>query len=664
MTPSRPTRFFGAAVLSAALIALPPPTTATAAPSAEPAAAGCDGPAYETFGEASTTGAIVGAVTLDDHAYVVTRGLRPPLLAEIDLTTNKVVREFRLPEAPGTTQPEGAWATAVSGGKIYIGTYPVPDLYQFDPATGEVTWLHSFGDPGGFVWSLDAAPDGTLYAGTSLDGKVWEYKPDTGEVRDFGVLVPGEHYVRTVAADDEYVYAGLLDKAKLMAIDRSDGTVRELASGSGGFGTVAEHGDRVLTGNGSKLLDMNKDGGDLRTVDLNEQSLDSFAFAPDGTAYLSTRPNGKIYRYRTDDGSLTEVGAPIPGDETRRLVLRGDTLLGFSGSGSMWALDLATGEAEVTDLIDAGLTTGPERPQSMLLGSRGGLYVGGNFSITVHNVHSGEQRRIWVAGEPKAMVRRGDKIYAALYPSGQIIELDQRTDAVRSLGPLGHDQKRPWDIEYDPVTDKLLVASSPIGANLKGALSIVDPDSGEKQVYQDVIPDQGLMSLSLDSKAGIVYLGGDVLGGGGTPPVKTAASVAAFDLDSRTVRWQVDPVAGYRTLQDIKIHGGVLYGVYKRNASWFAMDAATQKITAQGPLAGYGEITVHRGQVFTSTYREGGNVHLLSEDGRKLATGLGDEWFTNPQLHFVPGTWDAWAIIGRDLARIRLDPDCPMVIIE
>jgi len=277
----------------------------------------------------------------------------------------------------------------------------------------------------------------------------------------------------------------------------------------------------------------------------------------------------------------------------------------------------------------------------------------------VRNLRDGGQRRIWVPGEPKAMVRRGNKVYAALYPSGQIIELDERTDAIRSLGYLGHGQKRPWDLEYDPVTDKLLVATAPLGADLKGALSIVDPDTGDTQVYVNVIPDESLMSLSVDSAAGIVYLGGDVLGGGGTPPVKTAASVAAFDLNSRTVLWQTDPVAGYRTFQDVKVYEGVLYGVYKRTASWFAMDLTTRAITAQGPLPGYGEIEVHRGRVFTSTYFGGGNVYLLSDGGRRIATGLGDEWYTNPQLAFIPGTWDAWALVGRDLARIRLDPRCP-----
>ncbi|MEU4228021.1 hypothetical protein AB0F17_27340 [Nonomuraea sp. NPDC026600] len=636
------------------------PALLTAPTAAAAVAVDCDSPGVETFGPASVTGAIVGAVVHEGHAYVVERGPKPPVLADIDLATRKVVRSVTLPDGPATGEAEGGWATAVSGGKIYVGTYPVPDLYSFDPATGEVKRLHSFGKNGGFVWSLTAAPDGTLYAGTYPDGKVWEYVPSTGAVRDFGVLAAGERYVRAVAADAEHVYAGLLDKAQLVSIDRATGAVTRLATGPTGVGAVAEHGDRVLAASGGTLIDVRKDGTDARQPALAEGSLDMLTVAADGTVYTTTRPDGAVYRYRPGDTTLTKIAEPpSPGDETRRLQLLDDnTLFGVSGSGGMWWLDLRTGKSEFVDLIEAGLPAGAERPQSMLLVPNRALYIGGHFSMEVRDLRTGEKRRFRLPGEPKDLVRRGNKIYAAMYPSGQILSIDIRTDQVRGLGYLGHDQQRPWDIEYDPLTDKLLVASAPLGAKLSGALSVVDPDTGKMDVYVDVIPGQSLMSLSLGF--GVVYLGGDVLGGGGTPPVKTSASVAAFDLRTRKVRWQVDPVPNFRTFQDIKVHNGLLYGVYKRDSgAWIALDLATKKVVSQGKLSGYGELTVHRNKVFVSTFFGGGNAYELGTTEKLLATGLGDEWYTNPQLHFEPGSWRAWALVGRNLARIRLNPACP-----
>ncbi|SEG97234.1 PQQ-like domain-containing protein [Nonomuraea solani] len=649
----------------AVLAALAVTLSLTAVP-AEATPRTCDRPRVETFGPASVTGAIVGAAVHEGRAYVVARGQKPPVLAEIDLATRKVVRSVRLPDAPATGEPEGGWATAVSGGKVYVGTYPVPDLYSFDPATGEVAHLATLGRNGGFVWSLAAAPDGTLYAGTYPDGRVKEYVPATGAIRDFGVLAAGERYVRAVAADAVNVYAGLLDKGRLVAIDRATGAVKELAQGTAGIGVVADHGDRVLAVSGPTLIDVRKDGTDIRRVALGSGSLDALTVAPDGTVYGTSRPDGAVHRYRTGDGAITKVAdPPSQDDETRRLALVDDhTLVGFSGSGGMWSLDLRTGVPDFTDLIEAGLPSGPERPQSMLLVPGRAVYVGGHFFMDVRDLRTGKQRRFRVPGEPKDLVRRGDKIYAAIYPSGQIISIDLRTDRVRGVAHLGHDQQRPWDIEYDPVTDKLLVASAPLGGRLEGALSVIDPRTGRVDSYLGVIPGQSLMSLSLDSRRGVVYLGGDVLGGGGVTPVKTTASVAAFDLRTRKVRWQADPVPNMRTFQDIKVHDGLLYGVYKRDSgAWIALDLATRTVKHQGTLSGYGELTVHRGKVFASTFFGGGNAYELGAETRHLATGLGDDWYTNPQLHFEPGSWRAWALSGRHLARIDLDPRCPLLTI-
>ncbi|GAA2769396.1 hypothetical protein [Nonomuraea dietziae] len=96
-------------------------------------AATCDAPAITRYGPASLTSALVGATVHEGRAYIVGRGQKPTLLSEIDLATRKVIRNVRLPG-----ESEGGWATTVSRGRIYIGTYPSPDLYSFDPATGEV----------------------------------------------------------------------------------------------------------------------------------------------------------------------------------------------------------------------------------------------------------------------------------------------------------------------------------------------------------------------------------------------------------------------------------------------------------------------------------------------------------------------------------------------
>ncbi|WP_181019505.1 hypothetical protein [Nonomuraea typhae] len=117
-----------AVALAAAVLVSPQPAGAVA----------CDTPRVERFGAASVTGAIVGAAVHDGRAYAVTRGQKPPVPAEIDLGTRRVTRSVTLPDAPAAGEAEGGWATAVSGGKVYVGTYPdgrVSEyvLWQTDP---------------------------------------------------------------------------------------------------------------------------------------------------------------------------------------------------------------------------------------------------------------------------------------------------------------------------------------------------------------------------------------------------------------------------------------------------------------------------------------------------------------------------------------------------
>ncbi|UUS34420.1 MULTISPECIES: PQQ-binding-like beta-propeller repeat protein [Streptomyces] len=640
----------------AALLAVVSPM----APAHAAAAADCAGTGVERFGAASVSGAIVGAVVHEGRGYVVTRGQTPPILAEYDLATKKVVRQVPLTDWPGTVAPEGAWATVVSGGKIYIGTYPAPLLYRFDPATGKAQYLKTLGGARGTIWSLAAAPDGTIYAGTNPDGRVWEYDPADGAAKSWS-LATGEHHVRAVAADATNVYAGLLDTKQLLAVNRSTGAVRVLAQGDTGFSTVSVGRTRLRAGSGSTLYDMKTDGSDVRKVSLGSNSADSIGVAPDYTAYISTRPAGHVFSYRTGDAAPTLVGTGKPQDETRHLAVDGTTLTGFAGSGGVWTMDLTTGRSAHTDLVAAGLAVGAERPHSILLHTDGTVWVGGHFGITVHDPAARTSRGIWVPGEPKAMARVGDRVYAALYPSGEILEIDPRDgDRVRSLGALGHGQQRPWDMEYDPTTGKLLVASVPPGPNLKGALTVIDPVARTMKVFVDVIRDQGLTTLSAGPN-GVVYVGGDVLGGGTAVSTRSTAAVAAFDLATEKVLWETEPLPDNRTLQDVKVHDGLLYGVLKRNAGWFVLDLRTRQVLRHGTLSGYGEIEVHQGQVVASTYFGGGNVFLLGPglaEPRKLATGLGDEWHTDPQLAFEPAGWHAWTLVGRQLARLRLDPAC------
>lgn len=617
--------------------------------------------AVQEFGPASTAAPLVGATVLGERAYVVTRGLDPAVLAELDLRTRHVRRTVPLPTG------DGAWATTTSRGHLYVGVYDVPDVYRFDPRTGDLERVARLGGGPGFVWALTTAPDGTVYAATYPDGGIWEIDPRNNSAQRIARPVPGAQYARYVAADDTHVYASVYSPGRLVAVDRTTHRVRDLSPvREAVYGPIVVDGDRLTTTAAHKLMTMRTDGTDVEMAELpaSEVLVDAFAVGSDGTTYATTRRSGSVHRHRPGASELVRLATPSPGDEHRAVIALDDTtLFGVTGSGAVWWLDVESGRDEVLDLVEAGLPPGPERPHSIAYGAGPTVYVGGHWGVEVHDLDSGRRDRVRVPGEPKAMVVHDGLVYLAMYPSAEILVLDPATRRVRRVGRIGHGQQRPWDLDYDKRTGLIVVASAPETGSLAGALTVLDPRTGRMDVYPGVLDDQAVMSV--DAVDGIVYLGGDVLGGGGVPATRGSASVGAFDLRSRQLLWEVEPLPGHRTIQDLVVYGGVLYGVMKREPGiWFAMDLRTRELRQRGSVGGYGATFVHRGRVFASVFPDA--IYRLGPDLAEpvaVAKDLGHQWSTKPQVapESGAGSWYGWGLRGRDLARIRIDPWCPVL---
>ncbi|GAA1124837.1 hypothetical protein GCM10009630_23440 [Kribbella jejuensis] len=657
MTISRRTALTGAlAGTTLAAVDLPAraagPTDGSGLTAAPLADGPIDGTTLPSYGPAVTTAAVVAMAVLNDHAYVISRGIVPPRLTEIDLTTRRVTRTVELPVG------EGGWGITVAAGKVYAGLYPVADVYCFDPADGSVTRVGGLAGPGGFVWDMTTAPDGQVFAVSYPNGAVWQIDPATNTPKQLGTPVRGAQYGRYVGAAGNYVYAGIYTPSQLVGYDRTTKTFRDLtpaASRGQNFGPFAAGDDRLYVGSSQALLSMALDGSDVRTVPLpdGETSVDAITVGSDGTAYLTTRTSGTVWKCGPTDTILTAVGTPAPADEHRRIVLLDqDTLLGSTGSGVLWWLDVRTGEFELLDLVDAGFMPAPDKPQSIVLGDPH-LYVGGHWVIAEH---AGDQvRRLRVAGEAKTLNWIRGELYTALYPSTEVVRVNPRTKDVHSFGIIGHEQLRPWQAAYDERSKLLAIASAPGTGKLTGALTLLDVRTGELDVHYGVLPDQSVMSVHIVD--GIAYLGGDVVGGGGITPTHTAAAIGAFDLAQRKLLWTAEPLAGERSIQSVAVHNGILYGVLKRTSgSWFTYELRTGAVVkGANKLSGYGQLHVDRTGVYCET-NFGGNLYQLGPNAATLLVNkLGDGWYTVPQLTPVRGTrHSVWGLADRDLVQLPL----------
>jgi hypothetical protein len=600
---STPTRLLAAAGLVLAATAGPAAATGTAD--------------VVDLGPASLSSAIVTGALAGDQAYVVSRGITPANLGVLDRATGTV-----------TTHPlpasQGAWASAVSGGQMYVATYLPPVVYRVGPDGSHTqvaapTSLQYFYD-------LTAAPDGLLVGGGYPNGHTYTIDPATSAVRDLGQAYPGEQYVRSVAADDTTIYVGVGSHAHLMAIDRAGGAKSDILP-------AALRDDSFvydLATNDTYVVAAMVPSGRVAIIDKHDPAnfrivqpapgvvggADAVTVAG-GSAYVTVRPTAEVFQLDLASGAVRSLGQATPGEETRNLYVEDGELIGFSGSGIMWTKPLPTGDFGVLDLQQAGLTPGAELPLSVLTNGSTVL-VGGNFGAQLHDLADGTSRRIRIGGEIKTGVAAGKTAYVAVYPTGSVDTVDLRTGAVRNLSTLGHAQIRPRDLTRSD--GKVYVGTQPDYGQFGGALSIVDERTGTTEVYRDVVPDQSVSAVAV--AGGVAYLGSEIYGGLGTTPRATEAVLSFFDVASRKVSRTLVPVPGAPRIQDLVVVGHRLVGVTSTGVL-FEVDRATGQVTrtAKVSTAG-GQLQVAGHQL---TFVDGNQVLRIDAAGWQtttLATGL------------------------------------------
>lgn len=633
------------ALLAATGAGLALPLVGRAAPAAAAGTAEVIG-----LGPAVLGAPIVGAAVRGDRGYVVTRGLVPPVLGEIDLVSGRVIRNVELPTG------QGGWGAAATDDTVYAGMYPVADVHRVDRAAGTVTSFPRLGNEQ-FAFDLAVAPNGVIYAGTYPGGRVYELDPTTNQVRNLGAAVTGLRYVRSIAVDpDGIVYAGTGTAARLVAIDpvtnsRTHVLPAEL-SGESFVYEVAVSPDLIVAGTepAGRLAVLDRaDPSRYTVVASGERTIDAIVI--DGRiVYFTARPSGALYSYDVDAGRLTRLGVPSPGEETRGLFLRDGAVLGASGGGMWWRW--ANGSAIVVDLQQAGLRLGPEPPQSMSATGDGRVLVGGNFGLAVHDVRAGTVERVPMAGEAKSMTQVGDRTFLAVYPGAFVDTYDHRTGTVRRIGEIGGLSNRPRDMHWDEATGLLLIGTRNQYGHTGGALAVVDPGSGRIDRYDALVPDQAASAVT--AHHGVAYLGTEIAADG-VAPKATEAVVLAFDLATREARWTWTPIPGTTAYASLHWHGGLLYGVTNTGAL-FVGDPATRTVRATGQAAP-GRVGKFAHALGRPTLATTEAVLWVDVDAstRAVATGLAAEWYNEAQVAADVRTGDLFTLRRRELVRLDLD---------
>jgi outer membrane protein assembly factor BamB len=608
-------------------------------------------PSIKDWGPGVVSAPITGATRDGHNVYLVSRGLQPVVVARFDLNTRKIAAHTTLPTGIG------GWAATMSGGQVYAGTYHPADVYRYDPATNAATRVAGLGGED-FTWDLATGADGTLYAGTYPNGKVFSIDPKTGATHDFGQVTAGQQYVRSIAAaSDGTVYAGTGTAAHLVAIDPKTGTKTDITppevrtesfvydiavsddviafgtSPSGKLAVVDRHDPSKYT-----IVDTDNDVVNAITINGNE-------------VLAAASTSGTIYRYDLTTGKLTTVGTPAAQDETRGVFVDNNEIVGVAGSGQVWTLDRATGTAQATDIMDAGMPASAEPLQSVSIQSGRYAYVGGNFGLQVHDQRTGTSTHVRIGGEAKNAMTVNGKLYMAVYPGAFVDAYDPHTDKVTRRGAIGGDQNRPRAMAYLPERGQLGIGSRSEYGHTGGAFALFDVRTDRISRYNDPLPGQGITAVAFAGSR-LAYLGGEIYADG-VPPTAPAAQVATFDLRTKKVvqRWTPVPAAGQ--IADLLVRNGLLYGVTDAGVVFIA-DPRRQVVlhTYQLPDHSGGRLFVTCHGILAAM--ADGVFRLGTSSAETLLTGLHGDWYNNPQPAYDAHSDRLYTSRGRNLVSIDL----------
>ncbi|MGV9374533.1 hypothetical protein ACWDRB_01895 [Nonomuraea sp. NPDC003707] len=370
----------------------------------------------------------------------------PAHLNAVDPATGAEVARYDLPGAGGS------WAVeATPDGSVYAGTYGDGRLYRWADQGG----VQDLGRPlpsENFIWSVAAGEGATVYGGTSPGGRLFAYDPATG-VRDYGKLSPAHAYVRSVSYADGKIYAGTEAPAAVFEIDAASGATRQLPTPDG------------LDPAGKWAYDVNVAGGFLYvryggaspgpmhvwdiaagqwTGALDAvHGLDVSPPAADGAVYLVK--SGELVRYDPRTQATTSTGLPFTGRvaNTRGIGWAelglpdypGKSVVGLLWRGLMFRYNPQTG---AKSFVQTAVRGEPIDVTALAEGPDHRMYAGGflNGGFAALDPKTGKRTEFHTFSQSEDMIAHDGKLYVGAYPEARV---------------YAYDPALPWNsTEYSP----------------------------------------------------------------------------------------------------------------------------------------------------------------------------------------------------------------------
>lgn len=527
-----------------------------------------------------------------------------------DLLTGKVVDE----KSTTGTYITGHLVKTASDGKVYIHYYPANKFDVYDPKTGEYEELY----PGVSIRSQDGGnvtDDGKILIGSyyTTGACAYEYDIATNTVKTYGPLDTNCHYIKGVAADENYIYAGTgvgKENTKVIRINKSTGE-QAIVTDFDGSGSIVynvkENSNYVIsqTGGGIYAIDKNN----FENITLIGGGAPSDPSPYDENLFYTIDYKKCIYEVDVSKGTRTHMknislDAYEEAEHTQWATLpNGDKVLGFRTNfmNKIGYFNPKTKEVVVNQL-DRIADEGPKM-QSLEISPEGVIYMGGyQTAMAAYDINNNEflyKLQYWDQNEGVGFMN--GKTYFGVYTGARIWRYDPQkawnykeyegdskyqgsTANPAMVYDIGESQDRPFVIkEYN---DKLYIGTMSGYNELGGALTIYSEDASgtpSAEVFRNVIPNQSITGIAV--KDNLVYLSGTVRGGLGITPTETQAKIAVFDTNTNTVVTEAFapdlPLVGKTstTIGELSFGpDGLLWGVSEKQGLVFAMDPETFEV--------------------------------------------------------------------------------------
>ena len=489
-----------------------------------------------------------------EYVFTVVRGV-PASLVGYELKSGKIVVNSPL---PGT---DGSWDMELSSdntlymsgnGKMY--SYKIGDKDAKD--LGEVLPNQKV------VWDMVAGKDGKIYGGTYPDCQVYEYDPRTG-FKDIGdkALQQGENYVRSVAFDakNNKIYAGIGSHAAFIELDlKSKSKTNILANQDKDHEFVYDMelvegvigGDRLIawlnSAKGLETLIYN-----LKTKKYEKRfgsiEVKSIVKLPKSNKIVYTA-TGKVYVLDFANSTLEpkEI-AKIEGRGRAGFVDKSGNYKVITASHKVFTINPKTGDVIQEQLLD--IPKSPISIQTIFWGpdqkvwSSG--YLAGNHGT--FNPKTKEHQDYLGLHQTEGMNSLGNTIYFGNYTHAELFSYDVTKSWSTTKGNpkfIGaiKNQDRPFAVL--PLSNKaeVLFGTVPGYGQLGGAITHLDVKSEKYETFTNIIPNQSIMSLiEIDGKV----IGGTTISGGlGAIPTEKRGRIFEWDIVNKKVLWS-DSIADF-----------------------------------------------------------------------------------------------------------------------